>query len=357
MEGRLRRFVGSVAAIPAPPLDAPLAGLDHLRRLGLRLLGPFLSRTWLTDRERRVSVLGSALIVTAFFLASTWPVAMLVLGPLVWGIPHVLADVRYLVARPGLHRRPLVLAAIGAGILAAGLGFGVRGGLVGAALALLVARTSWPRRLLGLSVVGVLFVVALRVGYAADLAFAHLHNLVAVVIWWAWRPRQTRLHLVPIALFAAGAAALLLGAAAPLLAWSGGAEAPWTGLGMRYLTWTLSPTQTGPLAERLVVLYAFAQATHYVVWLRLMPEDDRPSKTPRSYRQSFRALSGDIGGWILWLSVVGALALIGWAFFGPGVARDGYLRLAFFHGHLELAAGALLWAEGRRAFSPSPASA
>ena len=353
MEGRLHRLVGSVAAIPAPPLDAPLAGLDHLRRLGLRLLGPFLSRSVLTDRERRVAVLGSVLIVAAFFLAGTLPVVMLVLGPLVWGIPHVLADVRYLVARPGLHRRPLVLAAIGAGILAAGLGYGVRGGLFGAALALCVARTSWPRRLVGLGVVGALFAAAQHAGYVADIAFAHLHNLVAVLIWWAWRPRQTRLHLVPIVLFVAGAAAMLLGAAAPLLAWSGGTEAPWTGLGMRYLAWTLSPDPLSPLAPRLVLLYAFAQATHYIVWLRLMPEDDRPSKTPRSYRQSFRALAGDIGGWILWLSVIGALGLISWAFFGPGEARDGYLRLAFFHGHLELAAGALLWAEG---FRPKPSA-
>ncbi|WP_437611594.1 hypothetical protein WMF20_06405 [Sorangium sp. So ce834] len=357
MEGRLHRLAGSVGAIPAPPLDAPLAGLDRLRRLGLRLLGPSLSRSLLVDRERRVAVLGSTLIVAAFLLASTWPVVLLALGPLLWGIPHVLADVRYLVARPGLHRRPLALAAIGAGVLAAGLGGGVRGGLFGAALALCVARASWPRRLVGLGVVGALFAAAQRAGYAADLAFAHLHNLVAVAIWWAWRPRRTRLHLAPIALFAAGAAALLLGAAGPLLAWSGGMEAPWTGLGMRQLAWTLSPTQAGPLAARFVVLYAFAQATHYIVWLRLMPEDDRPSKTPRSYRQSFRALAADVGGSILWLSALGALGLIGWASFGPAEARDVYLRLAFFHGHLELAAGALLWAEGRRALSPARASA
>ena len=220
---------------------------------------------------------------------------MLVLGPLLWGIPHVLADVRYLVARPGLHRRPLALAAIGAGVLAAGLGYGVRGGLLGAALALPVARASWPRRLVGLGVVGALFAAAQRAGYVADLAFAHLHNLVAVAIWWAWLPRRTRLHLAPIALFAAGTAALLLGAAGPLLAWSGGTEAPWTGLEMRSLEWTLSPTRTGPLAVRFVVLYAFAQATHYIVWLRLLPEDDRASKTPRSFRQSFRALAADIG--------------------------------------------------------------
>jgi len=351
LEGRLGRFVGAAQAIPAPPLELPLAGLDQLRRLSLRLLGPFFSRTVLTDRERRVAVLGGSLVALVFVLASTLPIVMLVLGPLVWGIPHVLADVRYLVTRPGLHRRPLVLASIGVGILAAGLGFGVRGGLVGAALALCVAKTSMTRRLVGLSIVAALFALSQRAGYYADLAFAHLHNLVAVLIWWAWRPRRTRLHLVPIALFALGSAALLLGAAEPLLAWSGGDRAAWTGLGMRYLRFTLAPSPSAPFAVRFVLLYAFAQSVHYIVWLRLMPEDDRPSKTPRSYRQSFHALGKDLGGLVLWGSALGALALVGWAFFGPGAARDGYLRLAFFHGHLELAAGALLWAEGRRSLA------
>lgn len=347
--GILKRLYAPIAAFPAPPLDGALEGLDALRRFGLRLLGPMLSRAVLTDRERRVCVLGSVMIVSAFLFSTTLPIVALVLGPLVWGIPHVLSDLRYLVARPGLGKRPLPLLAIGAGILAAGLGFGVRGGLVGAALALCVARAPWPRKLLGLSVVGLLFAAAQYAGgYVADVVFAHLHNLVAVVIWWAWRPRKTRLHLVPIALFALGVSALLLGAAAPMLAWTGGLEAPWTGLGLRYLCWTLSPAPKDPFAVRLVVLYAFAQAVHYVVWLRLMPEDDRPSKTPRSYRQTFHALGKDLGGVILWLSVLGALGLAGYAFFGPAAARDGYLRLAFFHGHLELAAGALLWAERYR---------
>jgi len=335
-----------VIGVPAPPLEAPLAVLDGLRRTGLRVVGPF-ARSILTDRDKRVAVLGSALLVIAFAGAASLPVVMLVLGPIVWGIPHVLADLRYLVARPGLHRRPLVLGAIGAGILAAGLGLGVRGGLLGAAATLLVARAPLPRKLVGLGVVSALLALAQHAGSVSDIAFAHLHNVVAVAIWWAWRPRGSRLHLLPIALFALGSLALLLGAAEPLLAATGGTSARWTGLSMRYLCWSLSPSPDGLFAERLVVLYAFAQAAHYVVWLRLLPEDDRPSKTPRSYAQSFRALGNDLGAWILWIAVIGALGLAGWAFVAPGAARDGYLRLAFFHGHLELAAGALLWAERR----------
>lgn len=322
--------------------------LDRLRRFGLRVLGP-LARVLFTDRALRVTVLGSALICTSFALTAAVPLVMLLLGPIIWGIPHVLADVRYLVARPGLHRRPLALGALGVGIFSAtGLGLGVRGGLLGAALALLVARGSAGRRAVGMGVVAGLFALAALAGpVVADVVFAHVHNLVAVLLWWAWRPREARKHLWPVVLFALGVGALLLGVMDPVFAWTRGLSAPWTGLGLRELAWGLAPGVRGPMAARLVVLYAFAQAVHYVVWLRLVPEDDRPSKTPRSYGQSFRVLGADIGGWLLWLAVIGAVGLAGWAVVAPGQARDGYLRLASFHGHLELAAGALLWAERR----------
>jgi hypothetical protein len=39
------------------------------------------------------------------------------------------------------------------------------------------------------------------------------------------------------------------------------------------------------------------------------------------------------------------LALAVWAAIDVGRARNGYIQIAFFHGYLELAAGALLWAE------------
>lgn len=350
MQARFERFVGSVRALPAPPLDGLLDAADSLRRWGLTALGGPFARAVLTDRDKRAAFFGCLLITVAFFSTSMFPVVMLVLGPIVYGIPHVLADLRYLVARPGLHRRPLVLAAMAIGILAAGLGFGVRGGLAGAALALCVARTSWTRRIIGLVCIAGLFALAQHSPLMADLAFAHLHNFVGVLLWWAWRPRQTRLHLLPLGLFAIGSVALLAGWATPLHDFTKGLEAPWTGLRMFDFCQSLTPSPFDPNSVRLVLLYAFAQATHYVVWLRLVPEDDRPRKSPRSYGQSFRALTADLGALLLWVSVIGALGLIGWAVVAPGAARDGYLRLAFFHGHLELAAGALLWAEGRLAF-------
>jgi hypothetical protein len=84
------------------------------------------------------------------------------------------------------------------------------------------------------------------------------------------------------------------------------------------------------------------------VWLRLLPEDDRPSPTPRSYVQSFRALTSDVGSLVVWIAMLSAIALAIWAAISLGEARNGYIQAAFFHGYLELAAAALLWAEATK---------
>ena len=334
-------------ALPPPPLAGLLAPLDRARSALLRLLAP-RARLLVVSRDHRVALVGSCLMVTALLSTSALPLWFLALGPIVWGIPHIVSDLRYLVARPGFHRRPWVLAAMLAGNVGAGFGFGRRGGLVGAAGVLLVARASLPRRALGLAVVGALFAVAQWAGPMADLVFAHGHNAVGVGLWWAWRRREGKLHWIPLALFAGGCALILSGALAPLAAHTGGFVAPWTHLSARTLAAGLSPTPWGPMARRVLVLYAFAQSVHYVVWLRLVPEDDRPSPTPRSYLQSFRALRADVGALVLWAALLGALALAVWAATNVGAARNGYIQMAFFHGYLELAAAALLWAEGWR---------
>jgi hypothetical protein len=344
----LGRLLQALAALPPPPLGGLIAPADRLRSRLLRAFAP-LARSFVVARDRRVALAASCVMVTALLATSALPMWFIALGPIVWGIPHIVSDVRYLVARPGYHRRPWVMLAIGAGILAAGLGYGLRGGLVGAAGALVFARASRGRRALGLGVLGVIFAVAQWAGPLADLVFAHGHNAVGVGLWWAWRRRESKLHWIPLALFVAGCALVLSGALAPIAAHTGGFVAPWTGLTARSLARGLSPTPWGPVAMRFLLLYAFAQSAHYLVWLRLIPEDDRPSPTPRSYLQSFRALRADVGSLVLWLALLGAIALAAWAAINVGHARNGYIQAAFFHGYLELAAAALLWAEASQA--------
>jgi hypothetical protein len=341
--GRAWRALG---AIPPPPLDGVLAPFDGLRAAVLRAVAP-RARSLVVSRPLRVALVGASLVATALLSTSLFPLLFLALGPLVWGVPHVVSDLRYLVARPGYHRRPWVLAAMLGGILLAAFGLGVRGGLAGAAAALLVARAPFRRRALGLLVVGALFGLAQWAGYWSDLVFAHAHNFVGVALWWAWRRREGALHWIPLALFAAGCALILTGAVIPLADLTGGFSAPWTGLTAASLGAGLAPGPFGPLTLRLLLLYAFAQSVHYVVWLRLVPEDDRPSPTPRSFLQSYRALRRDVGALVLWMAVLTALGLAVWAAAtNVGQARNSYLQIAFFHGYLELAGAAILWAEG-----------
>lgn len=327
-------------------VESLLAPADALRRRALMALGPYAG-AWAANREARVCALGIAVVLTSFLGAALIPIWMLALGPILLGVPHILGDVRYLWIRPGHHRRALVWIAAGAPLLVGAITAQVTWGLAGAAGALLVARATPLRRAAGLAVVAALAAVSIRHPGWANLAFAHLHNVIGVALWWAWRPRRGRLHWIPLALFVAATVALLAGAAAPLLRLTGGLRGPASAEPIGQHLAALAPFASPSFGLRLVLLYAFAQAVHYGVWLRLIPEEDRPRPAPRTFAGTYRALRTDFGRFPLLAAVAGSAALAAWAIADLAAARTGYLRFASFHGQLELAAGALLWAERR----------
>jgi hypothetical protein len=263
-------------------------------------------------------------------------------------VPHILGDIRYLWVRPGFHRRALVWLVAGVPLLAGAITTKVAWGFAAAACALLIARTTPTKRWSGLAVMLALAALSVRYAGWAELAFAHLHNAVGLALWWAWRPRWTRLHWIPLALFAAASVALLAGAAAPILRWTGGLHAPGAGTSLHEHLAALAPFARPSLGARLVLLFAFAQAVHYAVWLRLVPEEDRPRPAPRTFAGSYRALRADFGLAPLLVAAALSAAVAVWACVDLSGARTGYLRFASFHGQLELAAAALLWAEGWR---------
>lgn len=49
--------------------------------------------------------MGAVAVLGALVGSGVWPLWMLAVGPIVLGVPHVVSDVRYLVAKPGYHRR------------------------------------------------------------------------------------------------------------------------------------------------------------------------------------------------------------------------------------------------------------
>lgn len=326
------------AAILARPLDA-------VRLVLLRALGSW-ARPLVRDRPLRVSIFATVACCTAFAGTVAAPLVMLAWTPLILGVPHLLADVRYLVVRPHVHRRKALLSPLAVTLLAVVLWAPVPVSLAATALAILLARASPLRRLQGLAAIGACAIWCVCHPLAAPLAVAHLHNFVAVALWWRWRERRSLEWVGPL-LFVAGLAALLLGAGdhlafvRPLIP-----ESP-------ALRWSreigrLAPGVPSPFDVRLVLAFAYAQSFHYAVWIRLMPEDDRPRPTPRTFAASWRALQQDFG--FVPLLLVGALALgLGlWGLVDLTGARSGYLRLALFHGPLEFAVIASAWAERRR---------
>lgn len=293
------------------------------------------------DREARVAVVASLTVLWACVATLVAPLALLAIGPILLGVPHLLADVRYCVVRTGWHRdRTLRLAALP--ILAVAFGADLAIGLAAVGIAVMAARAPVRRRLLGLALVGMLIVATGFVGRWFDVALLHVHNFVAVGLWLAWRERARRWHLVPLALL--GMCSLVIVAwPAPLgLGWLAPASIPTT----HYLG-TIAPGLADELALRLVLLFAFMQAVHYGLWLRVVPEEDRDVRTPRTFRASLRALDAEVGPWIVRLTALATLGLAVWAVADLFAARIGYLRFARFHAVLELCVAALVLVESR----------
>lgn len=321
------------------------AGPDAARTWLYRLAAPWLHRLY-ADREARVLWLGVLSVLSALALTALAPLWLLTVGPLVLGVPHLVADVRYLVLRPGLHRRPAAWVAA-VPLAAVGLGAPPVVGVL-SALPLVLAGNASPWRR-----VGVLLVVAALAGAAWAwereflLAFVHAHNLVALGVWWWVRPRGVGAAVV-LALAALATVVLLTGQADGLVSLAGGWQAPGSGTSFDEFIATSAPVADGRLAVHLVLSFAFLQALHYGVWLRLLPEDARLRPAPRPFAASWRALALEFGAWPLLAVSTLALGLAGWGLVDPGGARQGYLRLGAFHGYLELSVVAWLVTVARR---------
>lgn len=327
------------------PLEGIWGPLDRARRVLIGWLGR-PGKVLVRDRAIRVTVTAVLWMAVALIGASTVPMWMLALGPILLGVPHVLGDVRYLVVRRGLHRRKLLVVLAGGPLLAAWLDASLVAALLACFGAALAARAPlWRRGLVAAGVLGTI-VAAWWYGYWSDVFFAHAHNIIGVLLWWLWRPRSKLLYLA-VVVYALCVALLWFGVTDPLLEATGGLGHAWAGFDADDMQWSLAPGLAPELALRLMLTFAFAQSIHYAVWLRLMPEDDRGRETPRTFRASWAALYRDLGPLLLAGAFLSALAVGIWACVELADARLGYLRAAVFHGFLELIALTLLLAEGR----------
>jgi hypothetical protein len=167
----------------------------------------------------------------------------------------------------------------------------------------------------------------------------HAHNLVALALLLAWWRAPLSRRLALALAYTACAAAIALGAGDGLTRAAGGFAAPSTGLDFAALTATLAPGLGATAALRVVLLFAFAQAVHYAVWLSLLPTALAPAPSLRT----------DLGTPALTAALLLAALLPLAGIFAPARTREIYLSLVLFHGWLELALIARLMVRAPRA--------
>lgn len=331
-----------------------VAPLDAVRSALLRALGRS-GRTLFSDRALRIALYGVVGIVSALLTTCFAPVWAFALGPVLLGVPHLVADVRYLVVRPGFLRRPWLLLAVGTPLAASVFFPSTAIGLAAGLGAVACARTSLARRFVaGAAWAGVVFLSA-RFPAISTLALVHAHNVLAVLLFLVAfaTPRRLWTSVLPAIVFVAAIAAFLLGALDPwLFRHAALADGPRTGLTASRIVASLAPLSDPVLSLRLAFLFVFAQGVHYVYWLRLVPEAARDRPGLRSFRSSLRALRADLGAPVLVLAALAMAALGLRALTSLEGARLVYLRLASPHAYLEIAF-LLLWLLEREG-APSP---
>ncbi len=86
-------------------IEAAAAPLDGLRRRAFRWVATMPAlRTVVYRRDTRIAVQACAGIALASALAVVAPIAVMAVSPALFGVPHVVSDLRYLVARRRLAR-------------------------------------------------------------------------------------------------------------------------------------------------------------------------------------------------------------------------------------------------------------
>ncbi len=349
-------------------MEALLTPLDNVRSAALRLLGPWGQR-FLVRREERVLLYALFGLAVAFAMTCASPVVLYAVGPIVLGTVHLVSDVRYLVARPALHRRVALAVLGGAPLLATFVWPTPSVGLLAGFAPILLARSSVLKKAALFVAYAALYALALRYTRDAMLFLVHAHNLIAVLLFTVLFSRRKGLAAVPAFVFGGLALGILSGGFDALLLrpealglhaghehatfLAGGRIAPQGGLGITGIVRAIAPGLAPVPAARLVAFFVFAQSVHYVVWLRLVPEDARERPGLRSFRSSFRALEADLGRPLLFGALAVGVGIAIYAFVSLEASRILYLRTAVFHTYLEIAALLLVVLEGRGAlFAP-----
>ena len=303
--------------------------LDRIRRFLLfrfrRILSPLMAR-----RSLRICLTASFAIPCILLFSWCAPLWQLLLGPIVLGIPHLVGDVRYLVLQKNLHKK---LWFWWGTILPFGLYVCFQQpylAMIGVCTCAIYTQHHQHLWIKSIALLG-LFLSYLE-PYLFIFSLLHLHNIIALWIWWKWRKNRSLWECTPIVLCILALFVLCLFGPAPFAFSIFPPELPYA-----YFSRNIVPISLEAYSHELILSYAFLQSMHYLVWIRLIPEEARQQPSPRSFYKSAQYLLRDFGKIMFAGILLSMLILFIGALYSPKQARFGYLTLISFHGFLELA--------------------
>jgi hypothetical protein len=333
-----------------------LRPLDRARTaLFVRALSIPPLRAVLVEKRRRVPALLLLHAGAAFVLAVFAPTLLLVVGPLLLGVPHLLGDLRYLVLRPQL---PTLARAwlFGGALLMLGLRIAELAGVSAPLRYELLLAALWVAgsaalgagrlRDVRLLVIGALVAVFASAAWLAPrelrMLMAHAHNPIALGIWLLLFCKARGPAIAVSVTLVVATMSLLVSP----VAWFGFEHGLTQSFGFHVFAAAdqLAPfAPSTSLALGVVSSFAFLQSVHYAVWLHAIPQEATRGEGTLSFRMSFRAISSELGAWGLGLGAMLVVLVPLCGSLAPLRTQSIYLSLATFHGYLELGALSIWW--------------
>ena len=345
-------------------MSALLKELDHCRACFLRITLAFEPvRKIFVNRALRLFFFICFSLTLNFFLSLAVPIWMLGLGPLILGTTHLFAVFRFVPkAITENTAKQISIARVSAAVvLLTGLARILQGngwaipdlpGLFNAWewLALLATFVclgfflGWERKTLFVTLFSLLTLANCSWNYPLATAAVLMigHNFVPFFYWMKMskNPQELFVSVFALLVFSLIHVAFLTGLCDGLAHHLRMALPDFgPSLDPLFIAKQIFPKSNDfALLERAVSVFAFGQAVHYFLWIKVLPEQAIRQEVPLTFSQSKNQIVRDLGLSFSKLALVFTLGFIGFMLFVKiGTLRDIYVAGVAAHGYAELA--------------------